>query len=178
LLFQRLTTSHNVQFTFAYQRKVSLCGIRIFHISYEKNVESPAWIDPIGQRPLPDLSKKRATGRAKKTGQPPFSLSLVPPQIRPLPIGYLICHSKWQLTCAILIGSSACQSLLSRPVTVRLRETRRRVFHSQSFYLFLCFQLEKKKNHRGIFLWGTTNVSHPIKTEPWTILLYVLKSPT
>jgi len=137
--------SHNVQFTFSYQRKVSLCGIRIFHISYEKNVESPAWIDPIGQRPLPDLSKKRATGRAKKTGQPPFSLSLVPPQIRPLPIGYLICHSKWQLTCAILIGSSACQSLLSRPVTVRLRETRRRVFHSQSFYLFLCFQLEKKK---------------------------------
>lgn len=146
------------------------------HIIRKKRTESPAWIYPIGQRPLPDLSKKRATGRAKKTGQPPFSLSLVPPQIRPLPIGYLSCHSKWQPTGAILIGSAACQSHLSRPVCVRLRERRRRVFYSVFLFISL-FPAGKKNNHRGIFLCGTANVSHPNKTEPWTILLYVLKSP-
>lgn len=138
--------SHNVQFTSAYQRKVSLCGLRISHISYEKNVQR---VYPIGQQPLPDLSTKRATGRAKKTCQPPFSLSLVPPQIRPLPIGYLSCHSKWQPTGAILIGSAACQSHLSRPVSVRLRERRRRVF--RTVFLFISLFPAGKKTTTAVY---------------------------
>ncbi len=159
-----------------YQQKLRLCGIRISHKSYAKIVlpVPPKLILLVTEHYLICPQRQRLVKRRKPVSRPiSLSLALVPQQNRPLLIGCLFCHSKWQPTGAISIGLAACQSHLSRPVSVP-REGGGS--STQSFYLFLCFQ-EKKNNHSGIFFCGTANVSRPNKRDPWTILQYVLKSP-
>lgn len=154
-----------------------MMNAHLWHIIRNKRTESPAWTRPIGQRALPDLSTKRATGRAKKTCQPPhfpfFGTATKQTAAYWLFVASFIMtadrrDSHWLVSLSVTsVQARVCASAREKEEGLPL----------SLFIYFFVSSWKKNNNHRGIFLCGTANVSPPNKTQPWTILLYVLKSP-
>lgn len=131
--------------------QVRLCTYTYLSTSYAKNVRGvpPKSILLVREHYLICPQRRRLVERGKPVSRP-ISLSLVPQQIRPLLIGCLSWHSKWQPTCPIPIGPATCQSHLSRPVTVRLRRQKEEGLPLSLFIYFFVSRRKKKQPQRYI----------------------------
>lgn len=132
-----------------YQRKLRLCGIRISHTSYAKTYRESRPNLLVMEHYLICPQRQRLVGRRKPVSLPiSLSLALVQRQNRPQLIGCLSCHSKWQPTGAIPIGLAACQSHLSRPVSVRLRREKE---EGLPLSLFIYFFVSRRKTTTAVY---------------------------